>query len=223
MMVTVSIIIPTLNERYGIGLVLDDLPIEELEGKGYDVEVLVVDGGSSDGTQGVVVEKGYELIVEEGGKASAVRRGLEESSGRYVFTIDGDGSYPADKIVDMVSLLEDGNDMVMGSRFMGVLEVGAMTRVNKVGNRFLTWFGNRLYGTSVTDICTGLRGIDRESLDGVELPGEGFEIEAGIHTVFCDNDVEEIPIYYEKRAGSSKLKVWDGLHIAKRLLIERYR
>lgn len=215
-MSTVSIVIPTLNEAEAIREVIGDIPGVELKEKGFEFEIIVVDGGSTDGTVEKLDDLDVMLIEEDDGKANAVRRGFDTAEGDYLFLIDGDGSYPADKIVDMVNLLEDGYDMVLGSRFAGRIDRGAMSFRNKVGNKILTWMGNKFYDTSVSDLCTGLRGLRAGGLD--RIPGDGFEIEAGIHMVMSDKSIKEIPIEYEKRKGRSKLHLWDGLKIGWRLM-----
>jgi len=218
----VSFIVPTLDEVEGIKKVLNSLPEYELEEMGYEMEVLVIDGGSSDGTKSKVKETDVELYREDGGKASAVRRGLIECDGDYVFLIDGDGSYPCDKIPQMVERLENGSSMVLGSRLSGRVEEGAMTRTNKFGNKILTGLANWLYGTQVSDLCTGLRGIKKESVKGM-IPGKDFEIEAGLHVLLSKEEISEIPISYKRRKGESKLRVWDGFKIAKRLFVEKIK
>jgi len=215
-MKTVSIIVPTLNEAEAIKEVVDGIPTNELKKRGFQVEVLVVDGGSTDGTVKEVEDLDVKVIEEDDGKANAVRRGFDAAYGDYLFLIDGDGSYPAERIVDMVELLEECYDMVLGSRFAGVIDKGAMSFRNKIGNKILTWMGNKFYETSVSDLCTGLRGLKADELNSI--PGEGFEIEAGIHMVMSDKRIKEIPIEYEKRKGKSKLHLWDGFKIAWRLL-----
>lgn len=215
-MKTVSIIIPTLNEVEAIREVIDDIPKDEMIKNGYDVEIIVVDGGSTDGTLDKLDGADVKIIKDKDGKANAVRKGFSAAEGDYLFLIDGDGSYPAEKIVDMVKLLEDSHDMVLGSRFAGKIEDGAMSLRNKIGNKILTWMGNKLHGTSVSDMCTGLRGIRVDEIDN--LPGEGFEIEAGIHMMMSDKKIKEIPIEYEKRKGKSKLHLWDGFKIGMRIL-----
>ncbi len=216
----ISVIIPTLNEVDGLRDVLERMPWDGLLDEGYSLEVIVVDGGSRDGT--VEVAGGYdvELLVVDGGKAEAVRRGLEKCSGEYVFTIDGDGSYPPEALVEMVKELEDGVDMVLGSRFLGEMDDGAMSFKNRVGNKILTWLANRLYGTDVTDLCTGLRGFRRNEVG--ELAGRGFEIEASVHGSFAGGELSEVGIDYSERFGRSKLKTWDGVKIAWRLLAGRF-
>ncbi|MFO7791356.1 MAG: glycosyltransferase family 2 protein [Candidatus Saliniplasma sp.] len=218
----VSVIIPTLDEVEGISQVLESIPEEELKGEGYGVEILVVDGGSSDGTRKIAEEYGAQVLLERGGKASAVRRGFKECQGDYVFLIDGDGSYPCDKISLMLDKLQGGNSMVLGNRFSGGVEDGAMSKVNRFGNKVLTFMANRLYGTDVSDLCTGLRGVKLTDLEG-NITGKGFEVEAALHALMCDQQICEIYIDYKKRKGESKLRIWDGFKIAKRLLIEKVK
>jgi len=218
----VSFIIPTLNEVEGIIQVLESIPEEELMSRGYEVETMVVDGGSSDGTRDAAKEFGVDVYYEKGGKTSAVRRGLNECQGDFVFLIDGDGSYPCNKILEMQERLENGNSMVLGNRFSGDVAEGAMSRTNRIGNKVLTSMANRLYGTDVSDLCTGLRGIIVDHLEG-SISGKGFEIEAELHALMCDKNICEIPISYNKRIGESKLRVWDGLKIAKRLFLDKFK
>ncbi|MFW5927789.1 MAG: glycosyltransferase family 2 protein [Thermoplasmatota archaeon] len=215
-MKTVSVVIPTLNEAEAIRDVIEEILKNKLKERDYELEIIVVDGGSNDGTVEMMEGLDVKIIRDDDGKADAVRKGFEAAEGYYLFLIDGDGSYPADKIANMVEVLDDGYDMVLGSRFAGKIDKGAMSLRNKIGNKILTWLGNLLYGTSVSDICTGLRGIRAEEIDN--LPGDGFEIEAGIHMMMSDKDIEEIPIHYEKRKGNSKLRLWDGFKIGWRLL-----
>ncbi len=218
----VSFIIPTLDEVEGVTGVIEDIPERELKSSGYEVEILIVDGGSTDGTCEVVKDYDVQVYLEEGGKASAVRRGMKESSGDYVFLIDGDGTYPCDKVSLMLDKLQNGTSMVLGNRFSGDVQDGAMSRLNRFGNKFLTSLANRLYKTDISDLCTGLRGIKSECLNG-EIPGKGFEIEAALHAMMCDMDICEVPISYKERKGESKLKVRDGFKIAKRLLVEKMK
>ncbi|MFO8110199.1 MAG: glycosyltransferase family 2 protein [Thermoplasmata archaeon] len=218
-MSSVSIIIPTLNECEGIEDVLRRIPHNTLQSMGYGVEVLVVDGGSTDGTLDKVQEA--DLCRQHGGKAEAVRRGVKETKGEFVFLIDGDGSYPPEAIPDMVKFLERGNSMVLASRFKGKIEKGSMSLLNKIGNRMLTWLANRLYPENITDLCTGLRGMNRYDLECI--PGTGFQVEAGIHTVMAGKGIAEVGIIYKPRKGTSKLSTIDGFKIAGFLLSKKIR
>ncbi|MEF8835328.1 MAG: glycosyltransferase [Candidatus Thermoplasmatota archaeon] len=218
----VSVIIPTLNEKKGIKEVINDLPREELRNMGYEVEVLAVDGGSSDGTVEILKNLEVKIIHSKGGKAEGVREGLKNVRGSLIFLIDGDGTYPAQKIPDMVKEFEEGHQMVLGSRFRGEICDGAMTTKNKIGNKVLTWLANGLYGTDTSDLCTGLRGFSTYDLDPDEISSSGFEIEAELHTLFSEKNISEIPIEYRDRKGESKLVTFDGVKIALRLLREKF-
>ncbi len=219
----VTVIIPTLNEQEGIVEVIEDIPEEQIYELGYDVEIFVVDGGSSDGTVEKVEKMGIDVFHADRGKAEGVRKGLEKADGDKVFLIDGDGSYPAERIPEMLNRLNNGSDMVLASRFDGEICEGAMSTKNKIGNKILTALANKLYGTEVSDLCTGLRGFKKDGLEARSISAEGFEIEAGLHTVFSDRDISEIGIRYDKRKGKSKLKTRDGLKIASRLLKEKIK
>lgn len=217
-METVSLIIPTLNEEEGIEEVLHKLPVDELLEMGYELEVLVIDGGSKDDTVAIAKKNGAHVIYEEGGKASAVRRGIKESSGEIIFTIDGDATYSPSDIIRMLPALRNGNAMVVGSRFNGKISRGAMSKTNNLGNQILTTLANGLYGVKVSDLCTGLRGFTKSSLYGEMPPGKGFEIEASLHAMLAKKGLVEIPIDYCERKGESKLRTMDGIYIAIRLL-----
>lgn len=217
----ITIVIPTLHEKEAIKQVISSVPEERLSEMGWSTEIIVVDGGSSDGTKDQAKKEGARVVEEIGGKASAVRRGLRESYGEVVFTIDGDGSYDPGDIPELLKHLENGDDMVIGSRFTGKMDPESMKCVNYIGNKILTKMANILYGTEVTDLCTGLRGFWKDSIG--DVPGYGFEVEAGIHSRFSDANIGEVPIRYRCRKGESKLDMIDGFKIAYRLLREKIK
>ncbi len=221
-MTTVSLIIPTLNEEEGIGEVLREIPSARISDMGYELEVLVIDGGSGDATRKIAREEGAKVILERGGKAAAVRRGIRESTGEYIFTMDGDGTYPPEAMPDMLRVLGNGHAMVLGSRLKGKISSGAMSSTNLLGNRILTGLANGLYGVRVSDLCTGMRVFKRSALGEREPRGRGFEIEAGLHALLARKGMAEVPITYRNRKGVSKLKTRDGVKIAIRLFKDRF-
>ncbi len=103
-------------------------------------EVLVVDDGSTDGTDRAAADAGARVLrlPANGGKGSAVRRGLSEARGEVIVLIDGDGQDDPTEIPRLLEALRPGVDLVVGSRFIGRFEPGAITPVNHLGNRFLT-------------------------------------------------------------------------------------
>lgn len=221
-MITVSLIIPTLNEEEAIAEVLQDIPETRLRKMGYELEVMVIDGGSNDDTRKIARDQGAVVLLENGGKAAAVRRGIKESSGEFIFTIDGDGTYPPTAMVDILEELQNGHAMVIGSRFNGDISEGAMSSMNMFGNRMLTRLANGLYGVKISDLCTGMRGFKKSALDRRVPPGRGFEIEASLHGLLVHKGVAEVPIEYRNRKGESKLRTRDGVLIALRLLKGRF-
>ncbi|MBE0416001.1 MAG: glycosyltransferase family 2 protein [Dehalococcoidia bacterium] len=175
----VSIVLPALDEEQTIGKVIDEILKEDMEGKGHRLEIIVVDNNSTDRTKGIAEEGGAKVIVEPvKGKGRAVRKAFESANGDFIFMLDADFTYPATYIPGMLELLEGGYDVVLGSRLKGQREQGAMSRLNLVGNHLLAFLANILYGTKISDLCTGYWGFRREVIEGLELDAIGFELEA---------------------------------------------
>lgn len=219
----VCIILPTLNEAQAIGQVIDEIPRLALEEQGYRVDVLVVDGNSSDLTREIASSKGARVLVEpRSGKGRAIRTALEEIKADYIFMLDGDYTYPTTYIPAMLKALEK-YPVVIGSRLKGKREKGALRLINFIGNHLLTLLANLLYGTRISDLCTGFWGFRREVIQALDLRADGFQIEAELLTQIARKGykIGEIPILYRTRQGKAKLSGWrDGIRIA-RLLIDR--
>ena len=223
----VSIIIPALNEEETIGKVIGEVPKRELEKKGYKVEILVVNNNSADRTEGIAKEKGAKVILEPGrGKGRAVRTGFESASGDFIFILDADYTYPATYILRMLEVLQEGHDVVIGSRLRGQMKEGAMSRMNLVGNRFLSFIANILYGTRISDLCTGYWGLTRRVIEDIELDAKGFEFEANMFAEIVKKgySIAEVPIYYRRRTTPPKLNsLKDGFKIGWTLLTKKFR
>jgi glycosyltransferase involved in cell wall biosynthesis len=222
----VSVVLPALNEEEAIGKVIDEIPVEELEAKGYQTEIIVVDNGSTDKTAEIAAAQGAKVISEPSrGKGRAIRTGFGAVSGNFVFMLDSDFTYPAGYITQMVGLLENGYDVVLGSRLNGAVEHGAMKRLNLIGNHLLAFLANLLYGTRVSDLCTGLWGFKVEVLRSLNLDAVGFELEANMLIEVAKHKyrVGEVPIQYRKRATASKLgSLRSGYSIGKTIVRKRF-
>ena len=222
----VSVVLPALNEEEAIGKVIDEIPVEELESKGYQTEIIVVDNGSTDKTAEIAAAHGAIVIDEPNrGKGRAIRTGFGAVSGEFVFMLDSDFTYPAGYITQMVDLLEGGYDVVLGSRLNGAVEHGAMKRLNLIGNHLLAFLANLLYGTRVSDLCTGLWGFKINVLRSLNLDAIGFELEANMLIEVAKHKyrVGEVPIQYRRRATASKLgSVRAGYGIGKMLVRKRF-
>ncbi len=236
----VVVILPALNEAEAIGNVLTRMPRSELKAQGYALSVWVIDGKSKDGTRDVAMNNGAGVLVQRGnGKGNAMTQAFDffvdpevnapaerPGSPRYFIMLDSDGTYPPEAIPSFVNALNAGYDVVMGSRFQGLIETGALTDLNRLGNRFLTRFAGFLFRAPVTDVCTGMWGLSERFLRRFAPTANGFDLEADIFASAC-NDVSrmtEVPIHYSRRIGTAKLvPIRTGLQIAWRLLLRWLR
>jgi glycosyltransferase involved in cell wall biosynthesis len=222
----ICIIIPTLNEESSIGKVIEEIPFKTLEESGFLVSTLVVDGISTDGTTKIAREKGAQILLEtRRGKGRAIRTALETVDADYIFMLDGDYTYSPAYIPDMLKILQK-YPVVIGSRLRGRREKGALSKINYIGNHLLTMIANILYGTRISDLCTGFWGFKREVIKNLNLTRDGFQIEAEILVQVARKGyrIGEVPILYRCRGGKAKLSgLRDGIRIGKYLLSQKFR
>ena len=221
----VCVIFPALNEAETIGKVIGEVPIPDLKQRGYSVEIVVVDNGSSDNTREVAESKGARIISEPSrGKGRAMQTAFKSVKADYVFMLDADFTYPATYIPQTVELLEDEYDVVLGSRLKGNMEDGAMSRLNLVGNRLLALLANVLYRGGISDMCTGYWGFRGDVVKNLKIDAIGFELEANmlIEVTKKGYRIGELPIHYRKRGTPSKLRALKaGFRIARTLVRKR--
>ncbi len=206
--VEVSVVIPCLNEAAGIAYVVAEAR-HGLETAHLTGEVIVVDNASEDDSAALAAGAGATVVSEHRrGYGSAYIAGLAAARGTYVVMADADGTYPLDRIGDFVTRLRGGADLVLGSRFKGTMDPGAMPWMNRyVGNPILTGMLNLLFRTGVSDAHCGLRALRRDVIPGLQLSATGMEfasemvIKAGKRSLHID----EVPIDYHVRIGESKL------------------
>ena len=223
---TVLIILPALNEEETIGEVIDDIPRDILGEKGYVVKILVVDNGSTDLTGQIAQERDAEVIVEpQRGKGNAMRAAFEQAQADFVFMLDADSTYPPAYIPDMLDMLQQGYDVVIGSRLRGERAKGSISRLNIIGNHLISFMANVLYLTRISDLCTGYWGLKGEIIPELRLSASGFNFEADLFTQIRKNgySIGEVPIYYRRRSTPAKLNsLRDGLKIGWTLLRRRF-
>jgi dolichol-phosphate mannosyltransferase len=222
----ITILLPTLNEEENIKSVIEDLPIPVLRSKGYHVNIMVVDGKSTDRTKEIAENLGAHVITQNGkGKGDGVRTAFSHADTDFLFMLDADGTYPSNYITEMLDLLENGYDVVMGSRLDGQIQTGAMTRTNYFGNKMLTLLANTLYGTKISDVCTGLWGFNRKVIKNIDLNSNHFEIEAEMFATCVKKKykITEIPIQYKRRGESQpKLTPLCAMGIARKLIARKF-
>ena len=219
--------LPAIDEAEGVAEIIPRIPHSELEEMGWDVSIMVVDGGSSDDTVNISKALGAEVIRQQGtGKGAAMRLGflhfLKSKSDSLVM-LDCDGTYHPEQIIDFVKLLQHG-EIVVGDRLKGTIDDGAMTQLNYLGNHLLTWFATALFGTRTHDLCSGFWAFNRDSLSKLKLNSMKFEIEAEMFTSCAVEGIEIsfVPIKYSKRLGEAKLgSVPDGWIILRKLLVRK--
>ena len=197
----VCVLLPTLNEAETIGEVIDGFREQGFE------QVLVVDGNSTDGTRDVARERGAEVLVQSGsGKGQAVREGVTHVDRPYVLMADGDGTYrPADADRMLEPIFEGRAEHVIGNRFAD-MEEGAMTRLNKTGNRLINRMFAVVHGRDFEDILSGYRAFTRQSFERSNIRADGFgiETELAVECVRMGVPTEVVPISYRKRPGDSE-------------------
>lgn len=229
------IILPALNEERSIGQVIRRIPRESLQVLGYSPRVLVVDGRSKDATLSIAKKRGAEIVLQNGkGKGDALRQVhealLEEArraadpfprQRRYV-VLDADGTYPPETISDLVAALDSGYDLVLGSRFMGIIHPGAMTRLNRIGNQLLTKMFRFLNKVDITDVCTGMYAFNERVFENLSLRADGFDVEADLFTSasLMNARFAEVPVDYGRRIGEPKLiPLRSGIQIGMRMVL----
>jgi glycosyltransferase involved in cell wall biosynthesis len=204
----ISVVLPCLNVEEAVGTVVDDarLALGELGG---DSEVIVVDNGSTDRSAQVAAQHGAMVVHEpRRGYGRAYLTGLASTNGDYVVMADADGTYPIKELGKFVRRLENGSDLVLGSRFEGNIHDGAMPWSHRwIGNPVLTGMLNRMFGVSVSDAHCGMRAVKRSALQTLDLHSTGMEFASEmVFKAFRRKlNVSEVPIDYYPRTGESKL------------------
>ena len=221
--VTVSVVIPALNEARNLPHVLPRIP--------RDVdEVILVDGLSMDNT----VEVARELlpsirIVKETrkGKGNALRAGFSAASGDVIVMLDADGSTDPAEIPVYVGALLAGADFAKGSRFIQGGGSADLTPIRRMGNVTFVQAVRLLFGGHFSDVCYGYNAFWRRVLPVLDLDCEGFEVETmmNVRALREGLKVAEVPSFeYPRLFGESQLHaVRDGWRVLKTIFLERRR
>ncbi len=196
----VTVLIPTLDEAATIGQVIEGFRAEGFE------DVLVVDGDSDDDTRAIAESHGAEVLIQSGrGKGQAVREAIGQIDTEYVLLVDGDGTYrPSDAPRLLDPLLADEADHVIGNRF-GAMTDGAMSRLNRTGNRLINRAFAFIHGRELGDILSGYRAFTRQSFEEIdaEVDGFGIETELAVESVKRRQRTAVVPVHYDPRPAGS--------------------
>jgi glycosyltransferase involved in cell wall biosynthesis len=214
--IEVSVVIPCLNEANSLGFCIEKAR-RAFETSGIRGEVIVADNGSSDGSQEIAQQAGARVVrVAERGYGNALRAGIAAACGHFIIMGDGDDSYDFGAVPEFVAKWREGFDVVMGNRFRGKIQPGAMPWSHQyIGNPGLTAVMNLFFKTGVGDCLCGLRGFTREIHDRIDVRTTGMEWgpEFVIKAAGAGARMTEIPIvlWPDKRGRAPHLKtISDG-------------
>lgn len=218
----ITVLIPCYNEENGIAEVIRKFPREKIEASNYSLEIMIVDNNSTDRTAEIARSLGATVITEKKkGKGNAVRKGFDSISEDtdYVVMLDGDDTYRPEEILRLVEPLESNFcEAVIGSRLLGRISDGSMTKMNLIGNRFFSTIVRFFYKVKVTDVLTGYFAWKKDTINRLRphLKSPGFALEMEMVTKMAKLGVHItcIPISYDSRAGETNLHpIKDGLRI----------
>jgi len=221
-----SVIVPVYDERNTVVEIVRRMRAVELP---VDLEIVVVDDGSTDGTRDVLrqlADSTVRVIMHEHnrGKGAAIRSGLEQVTGDLVLVQDADLEYDPQDWPKLLGPIMSGKaQVVYGSRFTG--ERRNMLFLHWVGNRFLSLVTNVLYNTTLSDMETCYKLFDRKLIDSIPLRAMRFEFEPEVTAKILRRGIRiyEVPISYTGREFDEGKKItWRDGFIALWTLV-KYR
>jgi glycosyltransferase involved in cell wall biosynthesis len=232
----ISIVVPAKNEALNLAAMLPQLPPVH--------EVILVDGGSVDGTVEAARRALPDIVTVQQsrtGKGNALAAGFARVTGDVVVMFDADGSADAAEIERFVAALTAGADFAKGTRFAEGGGTADISHLRVLGNAFLNGVFNLFFTTRCSDLCYGYNAFWADLIPVLDLPdhaapsprsgelmwGDGFEIETVISCRFAvaGAATTEVPSVEKVRLfGQSDLRaVPDGLRVLRTLCTERFR
>ncbi len=217
-----SIVIPVYNEKHTVREILRR--VAGAEALGLEKEIIIIDDCSSDGTGDILrrVQSGSKKLRilyhrKNRGKGAAVKTGLENARGDIILIQDADLEYDPSEYPKLLRpILEGRAKVVYGSR-LGALKknIKSVYKMHYIGNIFLTWLTNLLYGTKITDMETGYKAFAKDAIRGVRLKADRFDFEPEITAKILKkgHKIMEVPInFYARKFEEGKKITWrDGI------------
>ncbi|MCM8763223.1 MAG: glycosyltransferase family 2 protein [Candidatus Omnitrophica bacterium] len=219
-----SVVMPVYNEQDTIEKIL-----EKIKRVPIDKEIVIIDDCSSDGTQDILKKlepEGVRVVYHtyNKGKGASVRDGIKEARGEFAVIQDADLEYEPNDYLKLIRPLEENKvDIVLGARFIkGYRGLFA----HKMGNRFLTWLINILFGAKLNDYATCYKMARKETFDKLSLKENSFDIDVEIVCKALKKNLRiiEVPISYYPRsyAEGKKIRWFDGLDAIKSIFKYRF-
>lgn len=212
--IKIAVLIPCYNEEKTLADVINDFR-KQLP----HAEIYVFDNNSTDNTE-VVAKKAGAIVRREKrqGKGNVIRSMFRQIEADVYVMVDGDGTYPADRVNELIEPVITGEaDMVIGSR-MHALSKSMFKPLNRIGNRLYILLLNTIFRVQITDLLSGYRAFSRRTVKSIPLLSRGFEIETEltVKTLERGYNILEIPVNHSARpeGSHSKIKVLsDGILI----------
>jgi len=220
-----TVVLPCLNEAETLAVCIRKAKAS-IEGLGIDGEVVIADNGSTDGSQDIARAEGARVVdVPIRGYGAALTAGIADAKGEFVIMGDADDSYDLSNLGPFVEALRGGADLVMGNRFAGGIEPGAMPALHRyLGNPVLTAVGRVLFRSPVKDFHCGLRGFRRDAILELDLRTTGMEFasEMVVKATLNNLNIVEVPttLSPDGRSRAPHLRTWrDGWRHLRFLLL----
>lgn len=225
MQLELSVVMPCLNEAETIGHCVRKAQ-SFLQAAKVRGEVVVADNGSSDDSRTIAVQNGARVVaVAAKGYGSALMGGIEAARGRYIIMGDADDSYDFTRLMPFLEKLRAGCELVMGNRFRGGLQPGAMPLLHRyLGNPVLTAIGRLFFHSPLGDFHCGLRGFSKAAYERMALHTTGMEFasEMVVKASLLNMAVAEVPTILspDGRSRPPHLRTWrDGWRHLRFLLL----
>lgn len=210
-----TVLMPCLNEAQSLEFCINEAK-SYIEKHGLDAEILIVDNGSTDDSVSIAQKCGARVVnVEQKGYGAALLGGIYAAGGKYIIMADSDGSYDFTSLLPFITALSNGYDLVVGNRFAGGIQKGAMPFSHRLGVPVLSWLARKKFKTSIYDFHCGLRAFNREKALALGLKSPGMEFATEIIAAFalsgCKICEVATPLRRDKRKGKPHLKTFrDG-------------
>lgn len=212
-MTTLSVVIPAYNEEDGIAEIAERVLSvkDDLQEAGVaDLELLVVDDGSGDGTAEIASRITGVRLIRHGknrGYGAALKTGFSNATGELIGFLDADGTYPPEYFPQLCRKAMNGNELVIGSRMSGTDSKMPLTR--RVGNYFFATLLTLIGRQKVSDSASGMRVFKRTILERIYPLPDGLNLTPVMSTRAVHEGIQmaEVPIPYDERVGNSKLSV----------------